>query len=143
MSEMRRYVLTFVAMVISGIFIPVALGFGPALAFTETPIQQSGGQQQQQAPLSSPAPVTGNQGTPSGKSGVSAEMSLTDPAAAAGKSQEGTEVKIPGIGTVGTLPKLDFGLELLYGSNGEGPAPEKPLPSNDDVTIKGTLKHHF
>jgi hypothetical protein len=29
----------------------------------------------------------------------------------------GTEVKIPGLGTVGVLPKLDFGLELLYGAS--------------------------
>src|SRR5262245_11135402 len=29
----------------------------------------------------------------------------------------GTEVRIPGLGKVGVLPKLDFGLELLYGAN--------------------------
>ena len=67
-------------------------------------------------------------------------MSLNDPAAPLARAQEGTEVKIPGIGTVGTLPKLDFGLELLYGANGEGPAPEKPMPSNEDMVIRGTLK---
>jgi hypothetical protein len=70
-------------------------------------------------------------------------MALGDPAAASSKSLEGTEVKIPGIGTVGTLPKLDFGLELLYGANGEGSAPEKTAPTNEDVLIKGTLKHRF
>src|SRR5215813_642695 len=30
---------------------------------------------------------------------------------------KGTEIRIPGLGTVGVLPKLDFGLELLYGGN--------------------------
>jgi hypothetical protein len=141
MSEMRRHVLTFAAIVISGTIVPAAMGLGSALAFTETPMQQSGGQQQ--APLSSAAPIISNQGAPSVKSGVGASMSLTDPVGAAGKSQEGAEIKIPGIGAIGTLPKLNFGLELLYGSNGDGPVPEKPMPSNEDVLIKGTLKHQF
>jgi hypothetical protein len=54
-----------------------------------------------------------------------------------------TELNIPGIGSVGSLPKLDFGLELLYGG-GNGAAPEQPLDEkNDDVLIKGTIKHRF
>jgi hypothetical protein len=54
-----------------------------------------------------------------------------------------TELKIPGIGSVGSLPKLDFGLELLYGA-GSSPTPEKQLEDkNDDVLIKGTIKHRF
>jgi hypothetical protein len=40
------------------------------------------------------------------------------------------------------LPKLDFGLELLYGAN-----EQKGLPSDtshpDDVQIRGTIKHRF
>jgi hypothetical protein len=141
MSEMRRHLLTFGAIMISGAILPVALGLGSALAFTETPVQQSG----QQAPLAPTAPNTGAQGQSltTGKPGAVPEMALTDPAVVSGKSLEGTEVKIPGIGSVGTLPKLDFGLELLYGANGESPAPEKTAPSNDDVLIRGTLKHRF
>ena len=54
----------------------------------------------------------------------------------------GTEVRIPGLGTVGVLPKLDFGLELLYGANEpKGVTPEKSDP--DDVQIRGTIKHRF
>ena len=54
----------------------------------------------------------------------------------------GTEVRIPGIGSVGVLPKLDFGLELLYGANDpKGPAPDKS--ESDDVQIRGTIKHRF
>lgn len=141
---MRRHVLTVGAMVISGVFLTLMLTLGSAHAFTETPVQGAG---QQQAPAAPAQPGGGaaapgaNGGAAPGTSGV--ELSLTDPSAAAGKSSEGTEVKIPGIGTVGTLPKLDFGLELLYGANSEGPLPEKPTQGSDDVLIRGTLKHRF
>jgi hypothetical protein len=54
----------------------------------------------------------------------------------------GTEVRIPGFGKVGVLPKLDFGLELLYGATeAQGRPEEKSEPS--DVQIRGTLKHRF
>jgi hypothetical protein len=59
---------------------------------------------------------------------------------------QGTEIRIPGIGTVGVLPKLDFGLELLYGA-GEGGGDAKGLPQDridqGDVQIRGTIKHRF
>ncbi len=71
-----------------------------------------------------------------------------DPLAVTGKDN-GTEVNIPGIGSVGKLPKLDFGLELLYGARS---APEtlqfdqhnldQHVPEND-MQIKGTLSHKF
>jgi len=54
----------------------------------------------------------------------------------------GTEVRIPGIGTVGVLPKLDFGLELLYGAN-EPKGTPLDQSSPDDVQIRGTIKHRF
>jgi hypothetical protein len=63
--------------------------------------------------------------------------------APAGKS--GTEVRIPGLGTLGVLPKLDFGLELLYGVN-EDKRIEPDRGANDPdegVQIRGTLKHRF
>ena len=54
----------------------------------------------------------------------------------------GTEVRIPGLGTVGVLPKLDFGLELLYGANESKGLPQDKINS-DDVQIRGTIKHRF
>jgi hypothetical protein len=71
-----------------------------------------------------------------------------DPLAITGKDK-GTEVTIPGIGSVGKLPKLDFGLELLYGAR-SSPEPlqldqhslDQRLPEND-MKIKGTLSHKF
>jgi hypothetical protein len=57
----------------------------------------------------------------------------------------GTEVRIPGLGTLGVLPKLDFGLELLYGVNEDKRnEPDKgPTEPDDGVQIRGTLKHRF
>lgn len=60
----------------------------------------------------------------------------------------GTEVRIPGLGKLGTLPKMDFGLELLYGaSDGAFKAAPDPVPENidpqQDLTIRGSLKHSF
>jgi hypothetical protein len=58
----------------------------------------------------------------------------------------GVEVRIPGLGKLGVLPKFDFGLELLYGVNdqkfNEG---DRRLPDeqSDDVQIRGSLKHRF
>ena len=61
-------------------------------------------------------------------------------------STPGLEIRIPGLGKLGVLPKFDFGLELLYGIN------DPKLPdSNDklrsgqdeDVKIRGSLKHRF
>ena len=54
----------------------------------------------------------------------------------------GTEVRIPGFGKVGVLPKLDFGLELLYGATeSKGLPQDKTEPG--DVQIRGTIKHRF
>jgi hypothetical protein len=54
----------------------------------------------------------------------------------------GTEIRVPGLGNVGTLPKLDFGLELLYGASDlAGRFDERSQPS--DVQIRATIKHRF
>ncbi len=56
--------------------------------------------------------------------------------------EKGTEIRIPGLGSIGVLPKMDFGLELLYGPSGSNPGTEDPGKA-DDVQIKGTIKHRF
>lgn len=64
-------------------------------------------------------------------------------AAPAAKADAGTEIRIPGLGKLGTLPKMDFGLELLYGA-AEGKAPQAPeIEDNSDLTIRGSVKHKF
>ncbi len=81
---------------------------------------------------------------PGGQSpGVKLELGGTGTSVA---PSTGTEVRIPGLGKLGILPKLDFGLELLYGVN------EQTLDragvrgtdqSDDSVGIRGTLRHRF
>lgn len=56
----------------------------------------------------------------------------------------GTEIRIPGLGKLGTLPKFDFGLELLYGVNEAKPSDQdRSLPEPDDTRIRGSIKHRF
>ena len=58
------------------------------------------------------------------------------------RKDAGTEIRIPGIGTIGVLPKFDLGFELLYGGNDAVARPEdKSQPS--DVQLRATLKHRF
>ncbi len=69
-------------------------------------------------------------------------VNLSIPTESAGRNT-GHEIRIPGLGTVGALPKLDFGLELLYGvTEPKGtPAPDKS--ENGDLQIRGTVKYKF
>src|SRR5262245_38990695 len=113
----------------------VALGlFGQAaLAFQETTI--GGGDAKAQA-----APATELHGTPAeaGKG-----LTLT-PGNTPGLHIQtpGTEIKIPGLGTVGVLPKLDLGLELLHGAN-EQKGTVEDKANSDDVQLRGTVKYRF
>jgi hypothetical protein len=72
-------------------------------------------------------------------------LDLSDETGTAG-AQKGTEIRIPGLGRLGVLPKMDFGLELLYGAaetkQPDGPPEAAPAPA-DDLMIRGTVKHRF
>jgi hypothetical protein len=94
--------------------------------------QESGPSQQ---PAEAPPVETRKDLPPPGKS-----LNLKMPEMSIGEGT-GTEVKIPGFGTVGVLPKLDFGLELLYGATDARGRPDGSEPS--DVQIRGTIKHRF
>jgi hypothetical protein len=60
------------------------------------------------------------------------------------KPEAGTEIRIPGLGKLGVLPKMDFGLELLYGAAENQPAQPVPSPNpEDDLTVRGSVKHRF
>jgi len=72
------------------------------------------------------------------------DLNLSDEATSTGVDSD-TEIRIPGLGKLGVLPKIDFGLELLYGA-AEQKQPEGPLeaaPTPDDLMIRGTMKHRF
>lgn len=76
---------------------------------------------------------------PDAKSGVTE-------AAPTKKSETGTEIRIPGLGKLGTLPKMDFGLELLYGAAADGKGETEPQRLEDqsnDATVRGSIKHRF
>ena len=98
-----------------------------AVAFLE---QQGGG---------APAPA---QAAPAAE--VSKPVELT-PSAEGLKTSIGTEVRVPGLGKLGNLPKMDFGLELLYGAAEQKQQPDAPTRDSerDDLTIRGTVKHKF
>jgi hypothetical protein len=73
--------------------------------------------------------------------GADKGLPLTNP----GDSKPGgTELRIPGIGSLGVVPKLDFGLDLLYGAGSDPVQEQRPQDNqNQDMTIKGTIRHRF
>jgi hypothetical protein len=87
---------------------------------------------------------------PTGPSGVIEQpgqkplnLETTTPPAA---GSAGPEIRIPGLGKIGVLPKLDFGLELLYGANqvDQRTRPDEKFDNgNSDLQIRGTVKHKF
>ena len=104
---------------------------GSALAFEEQQSAPSVSQGTKEAPKSAP-----NDG---------AGAALTTPDTDVKGGSKGTEVRIPGLGKLGVLPKMDFGLELLYGAAElEDPkGQEEPETLDDDLRIRGTIKHRF
>ena len=97
--------------------VSVALVSSAAMAF-----------QEQQA--ATPRPADG--------AAVVAPLAPDSPAAA-----KGTPVRIPGLGTLGVIPKMDFGLELLYGAAEQPKRTDPSKPEADDVLVGGRIKHKF
>ncbi len=67
----------------------------------------------------------------------------SDAASSKSKDESGAKISIPGLGTVGVLPKMDFGLELLYGGNQPNEDVREPKEETDDLRIRGSIKHRF
>jgi hypothetical protein len=122
----------------SGLVVGLALALAmlagsSAYAFQE---QNSGS-----APQAAPQP---GQQAPQAAPSADKPLDLSNETAAA--PDKGTEIRIPGLGKLGVLPKMDFGLELLYGAAEQKPAegPPEAAPSpEDDLMIRGTVKHRF
>lgn len=112
----------------------------PAHAFQETTV--GSGQGETPAAAAAPIPVVPPQGYEMPKNDGGKGLQLQVPGVSFG-ARPGTEVKIPGLGTVGVLPKLDFGLELLYGASEPKNVVPESKPDPNDVQIRGTLKHRF
>lgn len=111
-----------------------SFGLGVALALVSTAAL---GFEEQKAPA--PVPGTGATAAPAAPAGP-VELSAPPPKS---KSDEGTEVRIPGLGKLGVLPKMDFGLELLYGASEPKPQSEERELPNDELMVRGTVKHSF
>lgn len=87
-----------------------------------------------------PAPGAPREAVPgASEAPLGADLSMSESSSGA----VGTEVRIPGLGRLGVLPKMDFGLELLYGATDakEQDAPTENQP--DGVVVRGTVKHRF
>lgn len=67
-------------------------------------------EEQKAPPVQAPAAGTGAApGAPS--------AALGDRGVAAPRIDSGTKIRVPGLGVIGEIPKMDFGLELLYGAS--------------------------
>lgn len=102
-----------------------------ACAFTETQIAPAQAEALQQAPAK---PLNTDGGSDS--SGLT--LSMPD-----NNASDETELTIPGVGTIGTIPKMEFGLELLYGNSAEETIQDELDNGQDDVLIKGKIRHRF
>jgi hypothetical protein len=99
---------------------------------------------QEQTTGAGSAPAQAEQPAPEGQPPAEAKpLDLSGETAA--KPDSGTEIRIPGLGKLGVLPKMDFGLELLYGAAEQKPAgvPEGTPNPDEDLAIHGTVKHRF
>jgi hypothetical protein len=98
---------------------------GAAFAFEQTP----------EAP-----PAQSNAASPPGQNSAT----LNAPATGAGEPQTpAADTEVFGFGI---LPKLDFGLELLYGDKQQQSLQleqQGPVSEDNDVTIVGKIKRHF
>lgn len=98
--------------------------------------------QEQQGAPAAPAPT--QQPEAPAEHPAAKQLDLSDETAT--KGEAGTEIRIPGLGKLGVLPKMDFGLELLYGAADQKQpqgAPEAAPTPEDDLMIRGTVKHRF
>ena len=97
----------------------------PALAFQETP----------------EAPPEAAEAAPAAPQVLPPSVQLQTPgtAIAPGADSKGAEVF-----SFGIMPKLDFGLELLYGDQQPELQPQGTLPDEpQDVTVMGKVKRRF
>ena len=76
-----------------------------------------------------------------GRAPADASQAAMAPPSVSALPRTGTEIRVPGLGQIGSLPKFDFGLELLYGAS-EPKGVREELNKNDqnDLQIRGSLK---
>ena len=80
----------------------MAVASTATLAFEEQKMNQGGG-------AAAGSSAGGNTGGNS--------LGMTTPELSVPKADAGTKIRVPGLGVIGEIPKMDFGLELLYGAS--------------------------
>lgn len=86
------------------------------------------------------------QGAPAPAAEKAAPQAERPTAAAVPVVPQGTEVRVPGFGKLGVLPKIDFGLELLYGgadAQRQAPSSAPAGDPSDGMAVRGSIKHKF
>lgn len=103
------------------------LASGPASAFQQVPTET----EETPAPSVQPAP--------------SADFSAPEP----DEPEADSGFKLPGFDALGFLPKLDFGLDLMYGDSDSETTQSTPSRSGgpgdapDDLSVMGTVRRRF
>ncbi|CAN0489478.1 unnamed protein product [Phaeothamnion confervicola] len=95
---------------LSAVVAMVALA-GAAVAFEE-----------QKAPAKAVAPSAGG-------------TALSDPGISVPRPDGSTKIRVPGLGVIGEIPKMDFGLELLYGAS----QPKQPMDEAQGNGVMGRV----
>lgn len=116
--------------ILSGVLAAWAISSAPAYAFQETQV----------------APEPSLSMNSSNADSVTFDLQATDPKF--GEEKSDRKLKLQEDGTLEVLPKLNFGLDVMYGSpDDEDPiahaAPVQEFESSDGVRILGTLKRRF
>ena len=116
---MRRVALA------TGVIAALLVGAGPALAFQETP----------------EAPPEVSSVAPDASKNPAVQMQTPAPGPSSAQPAEKSAAKVLGFNI---LPKMDFGLELLYSQQPMELQQVTPLPEdNEDLTVLGKVKRHF
>jgi hypothetical protein len=117
---------------------PLIAAAALAIAGSATLCGSAFGFQEQNAAVAPKAAPTANAGAKDAEPTAAAD-------GVSSNGGKGTAVRIPGLGTLGVIPKMDFGLELLYGVADAGSATKRPEPKNEgeDVLLRGAIKHKF
>jgi len=109
----------------AGVIAALLVGAGPARAFQETP--------------EAPPEILSVTPDPSKDPAMQMQPPATGPASA--QPAEKGATKVLGFNF---LPKMDFGLELLYSQQPMELQQVTPLPEdNEDLTVLGKVKRHF
>ena len=75
--------------------------------------------------------------------GVSVVPSVPNNPAALTEEEKSQEAVIPGLGSIGLIPKLDFGLELLYSGDDQASGAPSTGETDDGIAVRGAIKHSF